>query len=96
MASSSKEFKFESLQDGESIVRYLQALADGFATGELQLSTGEHQLQLHPQGLLRFRLQAKRGKEQGRLVLKVSWREIPLDDDDARDSLHITPGTQVE
>lgn len=75
MAKVTDKFSYESLQDGASIVSYLQALADGFAKGSLKLSNADEELAMDPWGLLRFRLEARRGRHRSRLVLRVSWRE---------------------
>jgi amphi-Trp domain-containing protein len=77
MASSSRsgEFGHESLQDTKSIVKYLEALADGFRAGKLEFSSGKSAISLRPNGLLELSLKAKRKDGQARLNLEVAWKE---------------------
>lgn len=78
-----KDFSYESLQDARSIVAYMQALADGLSEGSLVLASNGDELVLEPQGLLRFRVEAKRSSSRERLVLKVSWRSDQAPDEGA-------------
>ena len=68
------EFKYESVQDSETIVKYLTALRDGFADGKLILTAENKQLVLEPKGLLDFEIKSKRKDEEHRISIKVSWR----------------------
>ena len=79
MSRSIDRFKHESLQDAESIVTYLQALAEGFAKGSVCLASNGNELWLEPQGLLRMRVEAKRDGDQTKVVMKVSWRNEDAD-----------------
>ena len=77
MASSGRsgEFGHESLQDTSSIVKYLEALADGFRSGTLEFSSGKKAIRLRPTGLLELTLKAKRKDGDARLQLEVGWKE---------------------
>lgn len=72
---SKGEFRHESLQDRESIVRYLNALSQGIASGQLTLGTREENLVLHPSGLLKLSVKARGKDERTKLVFKISWKE---------------------
>lgn len=74
MANTTDEFKYESLLDTRSVVQHLRAVADGLDDGGLTLTTDGRELVVSPQGLLRFRLEAKRGKHRTRMVMRMSWR----------------------
>ena len=89
MAKAPDKFTHESLQDCDSIVAYLQALADGFKNGSLTLATKDEEVALHPHGLLRFRLEANRAAHRSRVILKVSWREDRPDQEPGASSLTI-------
>lgn len=69
------EFKHDSVQDRESIARYLRALLEGFERGHLELGTDAQTLTLDPEGLLELEVRAKRKGGRCKLSLKVSWRE---------------------
>lgn len=77
MPDSVKSFKHHSLEDRESLVQYLQSLTQAIKNGQLALSSGEKTLQLQPDGLIQFRLEAKRGSHRHRLHLRMSWRSDP-------------------
>jgi amphi-Trp domain-containing protein len=71
----SGEFEHESLQDTESIGKYLEALATGFRSGALQFSSGKKAIRLSPTGLLELALKVKRKSGEARLHLQVNWKE---------------------
>jgi amphi-Trp domain-containing protein len=83
-------FVHDSIQDRESIVEYLTALTEGIASGSLGLSSDGGEINLTPRGLLRLRVEARRGVYRTGLVLKISWRKEEPDDKEG--SLRITPG----
>lgn len=80
MAGRENSFEYESLQDAESIVSYLNALADGIKCGRLSLSSNGRMLNLEPNGLIRLGVEAKRGKHRSRLIVKVDWRDDERED----------------
>lgn len=73
--AEANEFKHESLQDSQSIVRYLRAICDGFEKGQLNLANGGDGMSLEPSGLLKLDLKAKRKDGRIKLSLKISWKE---------------------
>lgn len=73
MASNDEEFTFQSLQDPESIVKYLDALGQGLSSGRLFLGTKKKKLILEPNGLLTLDVKAKRKERKVKLELKISW-----------------------
>jgi len=75
MAPPKNEFKHESLQDSESIVKYLQAIGEGFTNGHLRLANGDSPIVLEPSGMLKFDVRAKRKDGRMKLVLKITWSE---------------------
>jgi amphi-Trp domain-containing protein len=75
MAKQTGEFKHESLQDRETIVKYLNAISEGIRNGHLVLANGDEPIMLEPSGLLRLDLKAKRKEGLMKLSLKISWKE---------------------
>jgi len=76
MAQSSNEFKHESLQDNQSIVKYLEAIKDGFENGKLTLANGDsREMVLEPAGLLNLELKARSKDGRYKLSFKISWKE---------------------
>lgn len=69
------EFKHESLQDSQTIAKYLDALKEAFNTGVLEFSDDRGRLQLQPSGLLGFEIDAKKKGGQVKVKLKFTWRE---------------------
>lgn len=75
MTSSEDNFKHISLQDNESIIKYLEALGLGFQQGALLFSAENRQLVLKPRGLIKLEVEAKRKNDQMKLSLKMRWSE---------------------
>jgi amphi-Trp domain-containing protein len=69
------EFEYESLQDSESIAKYLEALKKGFTSGQLLFCSGKQEMLLNPQGLLKFVVHAKRRDGQVKVDLQIAWKE---------------------
>lgn len=87
--SSEDDFRHESVQDRNSIVRYLRAVTEGIEQGHLELGTADHMLTLAPEGLLELQVRAKRKGGRVKLALKLNWRER---DEDEGDALEIKAG----
>ncbi len=68
-----QEFKHESLQDRESIVKYLNALSEGISNGHLLFGTDRKRMVLEPKGLLNLGIKARRKDNKIKLQLKLSW-----------------------
>ena len=79
MSSTSDSFKHESLQDCESITKYINALSDGFTQGALVFMSDGQRVVLKPQGLIKLEVEAKRKDRQIRLALKFRWTEEDTD-----------------
>ncbi|PIP71702.1 MAG: amphi-Trp domain-containing protein [Nitrospinae bacterium CG22_combo_CG10-13_8_21_14_all_47_10] len=75
MAVSDDEFKHESIQDTELIIKYLKALTEGFQSGKLIFGTKQKKFILEPNGLLRLGISAKRKDRKVKVSLKASWTE---------------------
>jgi len=75
MSSIDDEFKHESLQDSESIVGYLYALAEGFSSGKIIFGSKAKTLIFHPHGLLKMEVKAKKRSDRVRLSIKFSWKD---------------------
>lgn len=87
---ASEEFKHESIEDRESVVRYLKALIDGIEKGHLALDSGDQSFVLEPQGLLKIEIRARRKSGRVKTTLKFSWREGEDQETDGNDALTIS------
>jgi amphi-Trp domain-containing protein len=72
---SDEKFRHESLQDRESIGKYLNALSDGFLNGKLQFSWKDKRLVLEPKTLIKFDLETKKKDGEVKMVLRFRWEE---------------------
>ncbi|WP_051617174.1 amphi-Trp domain-containing protein [Desulfonatronovibrio hydrogenovorans] len=70
-----KKISLESLQDSESICKYLDALKDGFRNGTINFSHQDNKLTLHPHGLIKFEIKAKHKQGEVKLHLRFRWEE---------------------
>lgn len=75
MASEDQEFTHESLQDRESIVKYLSALGEAFQQGKLMLSRNSEEFVLEAPPLVKFDLRAKQKSDSAQIILKISWKK---------------------
>lgn len=75
MGSEDNEFRFESLQDSESIAKYLEALKEGFSNGRILLGNQQKKMILEPDGLLKFDVKAKRKRDKIKLSIICTWKE---------------------
>lgn len=75
MANFDDEFKFESLQDRESIAKYLEALKDGILKGKIILGNAEKTISLEPKGLLNLEVKAKRRNDKVKLTIRCNWKD---------------------
>jgi len=89
------KFSYESVQDANSLVEYLQALTEGFAKGTMRFSRKDLELALSPQGLIGFAVEAKGKDGRMKLALKFTWREDVETKETGDDTLVICPGGEV-
>jgi len=75
MTRKSSHFRHESLQDSKAIVRYLDALSEGFEKGTLQFRDQEGEIVLEPSGMIRFEVTASRKSGRYSVALKLSWKQ---------------------
>jgi amphi-Trp domain-containing protein len=74
MGKEQREFEHESLQNQRTIVAYLEALKQGFASGKLSFRDPEGEIDLKPHGLVRFTVHADHKRDHARLTLRFDWR----------------------
>jgi len=70
-----QKFFFESFQDSETIKSYLESLIRGIAQKKIVLSTDGEDITLHPNGLLKLTVKAKKKSNKNRLSLKMAWTD---------------------
>jgi amphi-Trp domain-containing protein len=73
--SQDEKFEFESVQDCQTIQKYLQALQAGFESGRIVLNADGSEMSLNPEGYMRFVVTAKRKGLENKLSIKVSWKD---------------------
>ncbi|MBN2754376.1 MAG: amphi-Trp domain-containing protein [Candidatus Goldbacteria bacterium] len=74
MSTVKDEFEYESLQDKESLIKYLDALKDGFMQGKIILGSGDKKIILEPAELLNLEVRARRKGRSIKLSLKCWWK----------------------
>jgi len=72
---SNKLFKYDGLQEPETIAAYLEAVRDGFAAGAVTLTQGEQTMTLAPKGLVSVTVEGKLKGEDRKLKLTFRWKE---------------------
>lgn len=79
-----KKIVMESLQDRESICKYLHVLKQGFEQGQINFSDHEKKIMLEPHGLIKFEIKSKLKDGEAKLSLRFRWEEKK--DDNPQDS----------
>ena len=70
-----EKFVFDSLQDSETIGKFLESLTEGFDKGSITLATNGDEIVLSPQGLLNFTVKAKRKGDVNKMSIKIAWKD---------------------
>jgi amphi-Trp domain-containing protein len=84
-----KRFEYDSIQDVHTIIKHIEAIADGFRNGKLDFSYKDQELNLNPKGLLEFSLEASSKGRDCKLKLKFKWEEKPREKGTLREPLII-------
>jgi amphi-Trp domain-containing protein len=80
MSDDLKNFKYESVQDMETIVSYLEALAEGFRSGELLFASQDKEMIYRPTGLVGLTVESKKKGARRKLSIKLGWKETDEDE----------------
>jgi len=75
MRKGDSSFRYESLQDQESIRDLLKSVMDGIERGKLSFSDGDDDILLEPKGLLNFKLTASQQDNQYGINIHIGWQE---------------------
>lgn len=92
----SKRFRYDALQDRETIIAYLESLAEGFRQGRIEISHKGETAVLTPQGLVEFIFEAKIGEDERKLAIKLRWKERPAHAPEAEEPLTLRPADKAE
>lgn len=69
------KFEHESLEDQESIIKYLETIIDGFKSGKLTFGNNKKSVDLSPQGLLKLKINVSSNEKKVKLGLNMEWKE---------------------
>lgn len=73
-----KDFHHESIEDRESVIKYLQILADGFRQGHVEFRAGSEDIILEPSGLIQIEIKVKNNSRKSKLSIKFMWKDQPV------------------
>ena len=82
-SSPSSQFRHESIQDSRAIVRYLNALAEGFEQCTLRFRDQQGEIALETNGMIRFGVTADHKSDRYGVTIKLSWKQARTDDKDS-------------
>jgi len=68
-------FEHESVQDSQTISRFLRELMNGFESRNIVFASEEQQMVLHPDNLLEFGIKVKKKKDKNKITLKFLWKD---------------------
>ncbi|MCK9195945.1 MAG: amphi-Trp domain-containing protein [Syntrophales bacterium] len=72
-----KTFQHESVEDKDSIVKYLQTLSEGFRKRKLEFQSGQEKIVLEPAGLIQVEIKVKNRSRKSKISLKFTWKDQP-------------------
>ncbi|MET0412821.1 MAG: amphi-Trp domain-containing protein [Polyangiaceae bacterium] len=75
MSSNDDEFRHDSLQDQQSIAKYLEVLVQGLQSGKLTFESDAKRIALEPQGLIELEVRVKRAHGRAKVRFRLMWRE---------------------
>ena len=67
------KFVYESVQDNETVSRYLESFVKGFKKGKISLKTSDNEINLEPNNLLQFQVKSEKKGKENKISLKISW-----------------------
>ncbi|WP_045214744.1 amphi-Trp domain-containing protein [Desulfonatronovibrio magnus] len=73
--NTDKKFALSSIQDSETICKYLDEVKEGFQKGNIQFSYQGNSVKLTPHGLVKFEIKARHKEGQVKLTLRFRWEE---------------------
>lgn len=94
MPRGKDEFDHESLQDPEAVVKYLEALAEGFSKGRLTFTGKRGEMTLEPKGIISFNVSASRKRGKNTVNLSLSWKPPKASQDEDTGQLRISTETE--
>ena len=78
LMENNKDFQHESIEDRESIIKYLETLSDGFCKGKIEFRSGQDNIVLEPSGLIQIEIKVKNHSKKSKLSVKFVWKDQPL------------------
>ncbi len=76
-SESEKNFQHESIEDRESVIKYLETLCEGFRKGSIEFSSDRDTITLKPSNLVHVEIKVKNQEQKSKLSLKISWKGQP-------------------
>lgn len=92
MSDFDDEFRYESLQDTNTIVKYLNAISEGIENGCLLFEVNQKKVIFNPQGFLKLDIKAKQKERKAKLDIKISWYTKKYSKNDQEENLEIKTG----
>ena len=75
MTDERKRFQHSSVQDADSVVELIQAIAEGLNKGKLTLGDDTATINLKPRGLLEVNIDAEQQSGTHNLSLQIRWTD---------------------
>ncbi len=86
---SKEKFNFESLQDAESVKRYLKALIKAIENRKIILASESQELELNVPELFRIAIRGKKKDMENKVTIKMAWNEEQSQDEKPDSSMII-------
>lgn len=90
--SENDKFVFESLQDTAAIGNTLKSLIEGIENGRISLATNGDEIVLHPSGLIKVTVKARKKPQSSKLSIKLAWKDETTDEATSQTGMIIDAG----
>lgn len=68
-----EKFNFKSIQDAESVKRYLESLINAIENKKIKLSSESQEVELNLADLFRFSIRVKKRERENKITIKIAW-----------------------
>ena len=82
--AAKKEFKYETIQDKNSIVKYFESVMQGIKKDKILLQNADDELVFHLSNLMNFEIKAKQKNGVNKIELQLSWKDKDITNNEKR------------
>ena len=70
-----RQFEYDSVQDNETLGKYLQAFADALREGRIRLQTRDQDIVFEPNNMIELSVHAAKKGKNSRVSFTITWTD---------------------